>query len=197
MKSLLSVALIILSAFEPNTTATVLASRCPLYSAPNFTSAIVQYEDADFYLSQNDQVKVIQTDGDFVLVKANEETQGYVYRYYLTQNSSQTTYPVFNATMRENSPIYDLEKTPVDIAEKGKRVFIFNGFDNVDGGFTEIQIVLENGELYSGLVKSSSLKPDGINRNAIIAIPIILAGITVVLSIVFLGRKKKKKKMAV
>lgn len=197
MKSLLSVALIILSAFEPNTTAIVLASRCPLYSAPNFTSAIVQYEDADFYLSRNDQVEIIQTEGEFVLVKANETTQGYIYKYYLTQNSSQITYPVFNATMRENSPIYDLEKTSVDIAEKGKRVFIFNGFDNVDGGFTEIQIVLENGELYSGLVKSSSLKPDGINRNAIIAIPIILAGITVVLSIVFLGRKKKKKKMAV
>lgn len=195
MKSLLCIAIIVLSAFAPNSTAFVLASRCPLYSTPDFTSSIVQYEETDYFLSQNDQVEVLGTEGDFVLVKTSENVEGYVYKYYLTQNTSQETYPVFNCSVRENCLVYDLEKNPTTyVAEKNQRVFIYNGFDNVEGGYTEVQLVLADGSLYNGLIKSSSLRPDGVNRNAIIAIPIILAGITVVLSIVFIGKKKKKRK---
>ena len=199
MKSLLSLVVIILSAFSPNSTATVLASKCPLYASADFTSEIVVYQDNDYYLVQNQQVEVLSEEGDFILVKTQDEVEGYVYKYYLTQNSSLQTYPVFNCSVRENCLIYDLEKNPTTyVAEKDARVFIFNGFDKIEGGYTEVQVVLQDGSLYSGLIKSESLKPDGINRNAIIAIPVILAGITVILSIVFISKKKKKsKKVAV
>ena len=110
MKSLLCIAIIVLSAFAPNSTAFVLASRCPLYSTPDFTSSIVQYEETDYFLSQNDQVEVLSTEGDFVLVKTSENVEGYVYKYYLTQNTSQETYPVFNCSVRENCLVYDLKK---------------------------------------------------------------------------------------
>lgn len=188
-------AIMILSTFAPNSEAVVLASKCPLYSTANFSSAIVKYDENDYYLTQNQKVEVISTDGDFVFVKTEEEVEGYVYKYYLTQNKSQEVYPVFNCSVRANALIYTLDKSPTTyVAKESSRVFIFNGFDKVEGGFTEVQVVLEDGSLYSGLIKSSDLKPDGVNRNAIIALPIILAGITVILSIVLIGRKKKKPK---
>lgn len=198
MKSLLCLVMFALSVFSPNSTAFVIATKCPLLSEADFTSEIVQYEDTDFYLTQNQQVEIISSEENFVYVKVNENVEGYVYKYYLSQNSSQTVYPVFNCSVRENCLVYDLEKSPTTyVAKKDERVFIFNGFDKVEGGYTEVQIVLEDGTLYSGLIKSQSLKPDGVNRTAIIAIPVIMAGITVILSIVFIGKKKKKKNVAV
>ena len=197
MRSLICLFMVALSAFSPNSTATVLASKCPLYSSADFSSQIVKYEENDYYLLQDQTVEVILTEGDFVLVKTEEDVQGYVYKYYLTENTELETYPVFNCSVRDNSLIYDLEKNATTyVAKKGSRVFIFNGFDKVDG-FTEVIAVLEDGSTYCGLIKSADLKPDGINRGAIIAIPVILAGITVVLSIALIGRKKKKRRKKV
>lgn len=195
MKTLLSLAIFALSVFAPNSSGVILASKCPLLSAPDFSSAIVQYQEEDYYLTLNQEIEVLETYGDFVKVKTQEDLQGYVYKYYITQNTSLDTYPVFNCQVRANTLIYDLNKQPTTyVATKNSRVFIFNGFDKIEGGYTQVQVVLENGDIYSGLIKSSDLKPDGINRSAIIAIPIILAGVTVILSIVFIEKKKRKKK---
>lgn len=184
----------ILSTFAQNSNAFVIASSCPLYTAPDFTSEIVQYEQQDYFLSQNQEVEVLTSEGDFVLVVTEDNVHGYVYRYYITQNQPQEVYPVFNCSVRKETEILDLAKNSTGyLVDKDARVFIYNGFDKIDGGYTEVQVVLADGSLYNGLIKSSDLKPDGINRNVLIAIPIICAGVTVILSIIFIERKKKKK----
>lgn len=193
MKMFLTAVILASSLFLPNDTAFIIVSQCFLYSDASFTSEIVKDNGEEYILYQNDKVTIISESDDFVLVETDDQQTGYVYKYYLSKNSSQTVYPVFNCSVRNDSPLLDINKNETGIMiEAGKRVFVYNGFDNLDG-YTEVQIVLEDGSLYSGIIKSDDLNPDGINGLIFIAIPLIMAAVTVILSVVLIKKKKKKK----
>lgn len=175
----------------------VTASTCYLYTAPSFESEIVLDNEEKVTLIHGDKLIVISQSDEFIEVKLskNEQISGYVYEYYVTDNISQKVYPVFNCSVRnDNTIIYDFEKEPTTYtASSGQRVYIYNGFDD-QKGFTSVQVVLPDGSLYNGYIKSDDLKPDGINRLVIVGLPIIAACVTIILSIIFLKKKKTDKK---
>lgn len=197
MKLLLSFLLLFspLLSYSANTKAVIIASYCYLYSAPSFSSEKVQVEEKNVILYHNDKVNVIQEDSDFILVTTNDEQkiQGWIYKYYLTDNSSQIVYPVFNGSVRnDNTIIYDINKEPTQYtASSGQRIFIYNGFGD-QNDFTSVQLVLEDGSLYNGYLKSADISPDGISSLLIVGISIIAACVTIILSIVFIKKTKKK-----
>ena len=186
-------------AFEAGQEATVIASKSNLFTTADFGSEKVTTLDADeqvviVSVRHNDKVIVMEEDGDFVKIKTNKDIEGYIYKYYITQNASQQVYPFFNASIRSNTVIYDVEKIPTSYtAEQGQRVYIYQGFDDKEE-FTAIQIALEDGSLYNGYVLTADVKPDGVNSALVVAITIIVAIVTIVLAIVFLKKKRKKKK---
>ena len=171
----------------------IIASHCYLFSSPSFESEKIMSGDSELVLYHNDKVIILQEDGDFLLVKTDEQDkEGYVYKYYVTSNSSQDVYPVFNATIRNDSIIYDIDKNPTEWkAKAGSRVYIYGGFN--EKGMTAVQVVLEDGSLYNGYVNSVDLKPDGISSTLIVGISVIAAAVTIILSIIFLKKTKKKK----
>ena len=169
-----------------------------MYTEADFNSdKIVIIEDEKTLLVElwhGDEVKVESIGEKFALVTTNDNIEGYIYKYYLSNNASQSVYPVFNASLRKESVIYDIDQNPTDyIGEKGTRVYIYQGFDD-DKEFTAVQIVLEDGSLYNGYVLTANVNPDGVSGLLIIAISIIVAGVTIILSLVFIKKKKDKKK---
>ena len=178
--------------------AKVIVSNCYLYTEADFSSNRVSYFDGEnnvfVMLKHGDQVNVKEISGDFVLVDNQEGKEGYVYKYYLSNNTSQSVYPVFNATVRKNTTIYDLEKSPTEFtAKKGARAYIYQGFNDKEK-YTAVQIVLEDESLYNGYILTSDIAPDGVNGLLIVAISIIIAAVTIVLSLVFIKKKGKKQK---
>lgn len=184
-------------ALEHGQSATVIASRCNLYKNADFSSEkilITIEEDApvEYYLKHNDVVDVLEFENDFALVSTTDQVEGWVYKYYLTQNSSQTVYPVFNATIRNDSIIYDMDLNESGFeVKKNQRVYVYKSFSEKEN-YTAVQVVLEDQSLYNGYILTKNVNPDGISGLLISAISIIIAGVTIVLSIVFIKKKKKK-----
>lgn len=175
--------------------ATIIASRCYLYSSASFDSEIVKVEDDDYYAKLNDVFVIESYDGDFAFAhnKSTPEIKGYIYKYYLTQNSSQTVYPVFNASIRNDTTLFDVDKNEVSTVLKNTRVYIYAGFNDKEE-YTPVQIVLEDGSLYNGLILTKDVNPDGVSSLLIVAISVISACVTVVLSVVFIKKSKDKQK---
>lgn len=197
MKLLLSFFMLFspLMSFIPNQDAIIIASYCYLYSSPSFSSEIVKIDENPFILYHNEKVTIIEENEDFILVKTqNEQTQGWVYKYYLTTNTSQIVYPVFNASVRnDNTIIYDINKSPTELkANAGQRVYLYDGFDDKNE-FTAVQLLLEDGSLYNGYLKSADISPDGVSSLLIVGISIIAACVTIILSIIFIKKTKKNK----
>ncbi len=197
MKLLLSFFMLFspLMSFIPNQDAIIIASYCYLYSSPSFSSEIVKIDENPFILYHNEKVTIIEENEDFILVKTqNEQTQGWVYKYYLTTNTSQIVYPVFNASVRkDNTIIYDINKSPTELkATAGQRVYLYDGFDDKNE-FTAVQLILEDGSLYNGYLKSADISPDGVSSLLIVGISIIAACVTIILSIIFIKKTKKNK----
>lgn len=178
--------------------AKVIVSRCYLYADSSFSAEIVTYEEGEntlqVILHYGDEIEVKGFKEDFVLVSTNGEIEGYIYKYYLTDNTSQIVYPVFNASLRKTSVLYDIEQKPTEYKiKKGSRVYIYEGFKDKEKR-TAVQVVLEDGSLYNGYISTANINPDGVSGLLIIAISIIIAGVTIVLSIIFIKKKKKSQK---
>lgn len=187
------------SAIE-NGSAQIIATKCNLYEEANFSSDKVYIQDEEentviITLRFGDEVQVQQTQGDFALITTAKGVQGWVYKYYLSQSSSQEIYPVFNGTIIKETLIYDIDGVSTGfVAKNGARVFLFEGFDSKSEKPTAIQIVLDDGALFTGYVATDCVQPDGVSKTLIIAITIVAAATTIVLSLVFIRKKSKKKK---
>ena len=199
MKAILQVFVILLStlSFSPSQSVRVIASYCYLYCEPSFESEIVLEGDQPYMAVLGDTLTIVSdNDSDFALVSVPDtDISGYIYKYYITANSSQIVYPVFNGKTRRESVLYDLDKKPTEYTlRSGQEVYIYSGFDD-DKVYTAVQVVLENGLLYNGYIKTSDLAPDGISPLLIAGIAIIVAGVTVILSLVLIKKTKKQKKL--
>lgn len=197
MSLLLSILMLFTNAFtiQPNTEYYVTASSCYLYEDASFTAEKVKDGENYIILTHGDVVISENEEGNFALITIkNTEIQGYIYKYYISQNSSQSVYPVFNARVREDSIIYDLNKQETHFsAKKDQRVYIYEGFNDKEE-YTAVQVVLEDGSLYNGFILTKNIQPDGISNLLIVAISIISAIVTIVLAVVFLKKFKNKKK---
>lgn len=183
------------SALEVGVEARVIASHCDIYSEADFSSErltiIVDQEEKPLRLKHGEIVDVVDIQNDFALVETSQH-RGYVYKYYLTQNTPQTVYPVCNATIRRDTQVLDMDFQPtLHQATKGTRVFIYKSYTEKKG-HTSIQLVLDDQTIYNGYVLTKDVKPDGISGLLIAGISIIAAAVTVVLSIVFIKKKKKR-----
>lgn len=174
--------------------ATVTTSKCDLYEEPSFDSQKLKVDEVVISVKHSQQVEIISIENDFAYIKFQKQ-KGYVYKYYLTQNKSQAIYPITNATLRNDTKIYDLQlhDSELPLAKKNTRIYLYNGFDDKKE-YTAMQIVLENGELYNGYIKTADINPDGISGLLIAGISIIAASVTIILSLVFIKKKRKDKK---
>ena len=197
MSLLLSIfmSLLSISSFVPMQESKIIASCCYLYSHPSFESEKIYDDNGQaVVLNLGDKIEIIQDDGgDFVLAKEAEH-EGYIYRYYISATGEQLVYPSFNGTLRKESLLFDnnLVQTAITLKE-GERLFLYDGYDD-KREYTPVQVVLEDGSLYNGLILTSNIKPDGISSLLIIGITIIAASVTIILSLIFIKKSKDKKK---
>ena len=182
------------SAYQLETgNAFVISSKCFVYKEPSFASEKITVDGQDFFLTHGQEVEIMAIQNDFAQIKI-ESIEGYVYKFYLTQSSAQSVYPVFNASLRKDATIYDLDKNPTEYTVKrGSRVYLYNGFKDKEK-YTAVQVVLEDGSLYNGYILTSCIKPDGISPLLIVGISIIIASVTIILSLIFIKKKRKNKK---
>lgn len=185
-------------ALESGKEASVIASRCDVYQSTNFplTKVVILdgEEEKNYTLKHGQKVEILSIENDFAQIKSEDEIEGFVYKYYLTQNSSQVVYPVFNGTIRNDTIIYDIDIISSGYsAKKGDRVFIYKSFEEKKD-YTAVQVVLQDGILYNGYVLTKDVNPDGVNSLLIVGISIISAAVTIVLAIIFIKKGKKKKK---
>lgn len=176
--------------------AKVIVSRCYLHTADSLSSEKVTYAQGEdtilVVLEYGDIVNIESVTGEFAFVTTADEKEGYIYKYYITENTSQAVYPVFNASVRKDTIIYDINKNATEYtAKKGTRVYIYKGFDDKEK-YTAIQIVLDDENVYNGYILTEDVDPDGISGVLIIAISIIVAGVTIILSLVYIKKKKSK-----
>lgn len=171
---------------------TINANSCYLYQEPSFESEKVYVDEEVFVLSHGDNLTLIEEKENFALVQTVDNVIGYVYKFYLSYPDDYQIYPTFNAYIRNNnSTIYNLEKEKTTYtANAGDKVFLFEGF-NADDEFTAIQIVLDDGSLYNGYMLTKDISPNGISASLIVGITIICAVATIILSLVFIKKKKK------
>lgn len=179
--------------------ASVIASRCNLYTNADFESEKVTILDSEqqpvlITLKLNDVVTVNEVSGNFAHVTTAKQINGWIYKYYLSQNAERNIYPVFNGTITNDTVIYDTDKQSTGIlATKGSRIYLYQGFDK-SSEYTAVQIALEDSSLFTGFIPTADIEPDGISKMLIVAITVIAAAVTIVLSLVFIRKKQKKKK---
>ena len=182
-----------------NGQAFVIASKCNLYSFADFASQKVTVLDEDeqpvlITLKFNDSVTISSIEEDFAFVETSKGIQGWIYKYYLSQNDSQDVYPVFNATIRKDTIIYDVNKASTEkLALAGTRAYIYGGYNKKEE-YTAVQIVLEDTSLYVGYISTADIEPDGVSKMLIVAITIITAAVTITLSLLFIKKKMRKKR---
>lgn len=171
---------------------TVNANSCYLYQEPSFESQKVYIDKELFELHHGDNITIIEEKEKFALVQTNDNVVGYIYKFYLSYPSDYQIYPTFNASVRnDNSIIYNLEKEKTTYtANAGEKIFLFEGYD-ADSEYTAIQIVLEDGSLYNGFMLTKDVAPNGISVSLIVGITIISAVATIILSLIFIKKKKK------
>ncbi len=177
-----------------DSSAIIIASKCYVYYEKDFSKKI-EIDGKAVYLNHGDNVTILEEEGDFALIDCdNIEFEGnkYVYKYYLSQNKAQNIYPVFNGKLRRNAMLYDNDLKEKVILKKNTRVFIYEGFKK--GEYTAIQVLLDDNAPYFGYIKTENIKPDGINGLLIAGISIIVAAVTIILSLVFIKKKNNKKK---
>ena len=192
--SLFSIIVFANMSFAPQDTVTIISSYSYLYEDASFTSEKIKNGENDLILYHGQNVEVIEESGDFLLVNVilNQiEYEGYIYKYYVTKNNSQVVYPVFNGMVKtDNAIIYDIELNPTQYtATKNQKIYIYGAFDD---DYTAIQIVLQDGSLYNGYIKTSDIYADGVSSLLIVGITIIIACVTIILSLVFIKKRKKK-----
>ena len=183
-------------ALDAGLSASVIASHCQMYERADFSSQVVTDEEGQIiYLHHNQKVEVLSIEGDFAQVETAENVQGFVYKYYLTQNTSQVVYPVFNASViADDAKIYDMDLADTGFRlQKGTRVLVYKSFSEKKD-YIAVQVVLDDGSLYNGYMLTKEVSPDGISGLLVAGISIIIALVTIVLSIVFIKKKKKDKK---
>ena len=174
-----------------NGQAYVITSKCDLYTLPDFSSdKVVDENNKIISLKHKQIVNILSVDGDFAQIEVNEIT-GYVYKFYLTNNSSPLIYPVFNATIRNDCHVLnsDFEDSGYTLTKK-TRVYIYEGYSSKKD-YHAIQFVLEDGSLFNGYVEKQYIDPDGVSSLLIIGISIIIAAVTIILSLIFIKKKKK------
>ncbi len=182
------------SALESGLSATVIASRCEMYEGADFSSpTVTNAEGEKVYLWHGDEVTIMSIQGDWAGVRCEDRTEGFVYKYYLTQNTSQIVYPVFNASvLHDDAVLYDVDYVDTTHRlQKGDRVLVYKSFNEKET-YTAVQAVLDDGSLYNGYMLTKDVSPDGISGVLIAGITIIIALVTIVLSIVYIKKKKKK-----
>lgn len=196
MSYILSVFFTLLSMVLPSSNqAEILFNACYLYTAPSFESEkVVDENNENVILNQNDTVIVLEEKGDFYHVKIDNSLSGYVYKYYLSFGENIDVYPTFNATIRYNeTQVFNLDYSQSNITlSSGTRVFIYGGYDDRNE-YTQIQFVDENGNLFHGYVQTSNINPDGVSSLLIVGISIIVACVTIILSIIFIKKSKANK----
>lgn len=173
----------------------VISSICYIYSSADFSTPIVDEGGKEIVLHHGDKLIALQEEGDFIKVKTTDEIEGYVFKFYVTSNKNgQDVYPVFNGkVLTDKAEIFNVDETTSGFtANRDQEIYIYGAYSGKKE-FTEIAIVLEDGSLFYGLMKTSDIKANGISPALITSITLIIALVTIILAVVFIRKNKTKK----
>lgn len=182
-----------------NQEASVIATTCYVYETASFDSPLV-INDEYITLKHGDTVRVYGEEGEFSIVRFDydnvnfQDKDYYIYSNYLTFNKvEQETYPVFNAKVaNDNAVIYDLNTTVTDFtAHKGQGLFLYNGYSSKEE-YTAVALVLDNGKVYYGFMKTEDIKPNGISAGLITGIVVLVTCLTIIFLLLFMRKKKRQ-----
>ena len=147
-------------------------------------------------------IKYTSSDGfEFFKILAYNELEeksegyGYILAELLSKNINQIeTIPNFNAKTIDNAKVFFKNDNTFDESDitlsKGTRIYLFEGYKR-KSEFCAVCFEYENQILY-GYVKTYQIKPDGINPLLITCITLIIAVLTISLSLILIKKKKTK-----
>ena len=202
MKTLLACILLVTSfasTISGGENLSVVATFVNLYASPSFERVLTDSNGKAYTFEHGTIFEGIEEEGDFILVSAQvegEKIEGYVFKYYVTTNENgQDVYPVFNGSVTlDGAVIYDITGTPTKYtASLGQGITIYGGFDDKEE-FTSIAIVLEDGSLFYGMMRTQDISPYGVSGALIASITIIIALVTIILSVIFIKKSRSRKK---
>lgn len=193
MKLLMCVLMMFMPVSAADNFAWVVASSCCIYQNESFDEVILD-GDQPLTLSHGTQLEILSDGGgDFVKVKY-QDFEGYVYRYYLTFSEPlQESYPVFNGRIQNDCPIYDLDKHETEFTAKaGQQIYLYNGFNSKEE-YTAVALILDNGKVYYGYVKTLHIQANGVNAALITGIMVVISCLTIIFLLLFMKKKKGSK----
>lgn len=202
MKTLLACILLVTSfasTVSGGQSLSVVATFVNLYASPSFERVLTDASGQAYTFEHGTIFQAIEENGDFILVSAQvegEKIEGYVFKYYVTTNENgQDVYPVFNGSVTlDGAIIYDINGNPTQhIAKLGQGITIYGGFDD-QNEFTSVAIVLEDSSLFYGMMRTQDISPYGVSGALIASITIIIALVTIILSVIFIKKSRSRKK---
>lgn len=176
--------------------ASVVTTTCAVYQEASFDNPLL-INEKEVVLKHGNIVKFIEEVGDFSKVSFSYDGaagEGYIYSYYLTFNKvEQVNYPVFNGKVKnDNASVYDLERNPTALtASKGQGVYLYQGYSSKEE-FVAVAVIIEDGSVYYGLMKSADIAPNGVNAGLITGIVVIASCLTIIFLLLFMKKKKKQ-----
>lgn len=170
---------------------------CYVYQSASFDTKLL-VQDKEVGLQHGEKVTFLEEVNNFCKIEfivENEKYEGYVYSYYLTFNKvDKEIRPVFNGKTTKETPIYDLNKNLTEFkASKGQGVYIYQGYSSKEE-FVAVGVVLEDGSVYYGLMKTADVAPNGINGGLITGIVVIASCLTIIFLLLFMKKKKSGRK---
>ena len=128
-------------------------------------------------------------------LETKTEGYGFVLADLLSKAVNQIeTIPNFNAKTIDNAKVYfktdtNFEESDITL-NKGTRIYLYEGYKRKNE-YCAVSFEFENQILY-GYVKTYQIKPDGINPLLITCTTLIIAVLTISLSLILIKKKKTK-----
>lgn len=176
----------------------VTANEAVVFSEASLTSShlfTLKHKDEIQLEMEETSPKRYAGDGFIFFHIINEEKEGFILSdLVVPKNNFLTTIPKFNAKTNAKARVYFLQNgnyTPSNITlPKHQRVFLYQGFNNKKQ-YNAVAFVHENEVVY-GFLKKDDIDPDGVNPLLITIACFAIAAIGIILTFVFMKRKKKK-----
>ncbi len=176
----------------------VTANKATVFAEADLTSEklyVLNHKTEVKIEFENDNPKVYNENG-FVFFKVESaDNMGYVLAdLVIPKTDFLETIPKFNGRTNGKATVYFLEDGKYVASEitlpKHQRIFLYEGF-NRKKEYNAVAFVYEN-EIIYGYLKESAIDPDGVNPVIITVVCFAIAAIGIILTFVFIKKKKTK-----
>jgi hypothetical protein len=164
----------------------VIFNQTRIFNTSDFSeiTAQQQLEQITIKTAQLHEVfDVVAEQEDFYLIEVSAGVLGYVQKIAVIDNSitSPKTYLQTNATLKTQTKVFEkinntFIEQPLQLPS-GTRLRLLNGFDK-STQYTLVSFEQQN-QVYTYYVKTNLVDPDGIDRNILLAITLIISALSI------------------